>query len=217
MSLGLKKFSYTPGWRDREDINRHGHQPRSHVGILKLGLPLITIFIVASIILWPSLKTFTQPSSTATIEQVLKNNPKLENKVINPKLNALDKTGRPFLIQADSALQNDSLYTVFIHPNGHMQLKDGTLVTFKGDKGHYYKESNIFKIVGHVILTTDKGAQLRTTSADFNFNENQAEGHEPIAGIGDNGESIHAQGFKINHNHDTIIFTGRTRVSLAQR
>lgn len=217
MSIGIKKFSYTPGWRDRQDINRRGHQPRSHVGILKLGLPLVTIFIVVTIILWPSLKNFTQPSSTVTIDQVLKNNPKLENKVINPKLNALDKTGRPFLIQADSALQNDPLCTIFIRPNGHMRLKDGSLVTFKGDKGHYHKGSNVFKILGHVILTTDKGTHLRTTSAYFNFNENQAEGHDPIEGIGDNGETIKAQGFKIDHNHDTLIFTGRTRVSLVQK
>jgi LPS export ABC transporter protein LptC len=212
-----KKLSYTPGWRDRQDINHRSHQSATHVGILKLGLPLITIFIIAAIILWPILKNFTEPSSAANIDQILKNNPKLENKVINPKLNALDKRGRPFLIQADSALQNDLLCTVFTHPNGHMQLKDGTLVTFKGDKGHYQKESNTFKILGHVTLTTNKGAQLSTTSAYFDFNENQAEGHDPIEGIGDNGEYIQAQGFKINHNNDTLIFTGRTRVSLAQK
>lgn len=215
--MKIRKFSYTPGWRSRPAASPYGHQPLMHVGILKFGLPIITALILAALFLWPFLKHSNAPSTSANLENALKNNPKLENKVINPRLNALDKKGRPFLIQAESALQTNPTLTDLFRPSGTMQLEDGTLLKFKADNGTYFKESNILKLTDHVVLTTDKGHNLTTKTAFFDLNKNQGEGSDPIAGAGPGGEHIQAQGFQIHHNSDTLKFTGRTRVSLPRK
>lgn len=210
----MSKKNYTPGWRSQESRGN----PTRRLGVsdkLRVLLPVGIVLVLGGIFLWPKMSSFLAHRSHSKIMgQVLKANPLLEDKVINPKLDSLDKKGRPFLIEAESANNLNDPKTDFVKPSGHIQLEDGSTMTFTGEKGSYRKESDELEVFGNVHIQTDKGYDLKTEYMKLFPKQNTGEGHKPIHGIGPSGETIEAEGFKISDKGDTIEFLGKTKISL---
>jgi len=211
----MNKKTYRPGWRttgSRGDPTRRNTWISSN---LKVILPLAVMIILAAIFLWPRIeKMLSNKQQPKTIERILKENPLLENKVIHPKFNSLDKKGRPFLVEAEFATNLNDEKTDFVKPSGNVKLDDGSTMSFSGDTGFYHKKAEMLEVFDHVHIKTDKGYDLKTNYMKLFPKENIGEGHLPIEGHGPSGETIKAEGFKITNKGDIIEFLGKTQISL---
>ncbi len=209
----MTKKGYKPGWRSS---GSRGSKESSRLAArLKILLPLFIVAVLLSIFFWPKLEHFLKSTSQPkAIERILKENPQLENKVIHPKLDSIDKKGRPFLIEAQYATNMNDNKTEFTKPSGHIQLDDGSKMSFVGDRGYYYKQEEMMEIEDNVNVKTDKGYDLKTSYMKLFPKENSGEGDKPIHGTGPSGETIEAEGFKITNKGDIIEFLGKTKISL---
>lgn len=213
----MSKKNYKPGWRSQSS---RGTAERKSAGItakLKIILPFTILVFVLAIFILPKITNMIEnfgSNKAKTIDRILKENPLLENKVINPKFSSVDKKGRPFLIQAEYATNLNKEKTDFIKPSGNLKLEDGSTMTFIGDKGIYDKPNETLEIIDNVNIKTDKGYDLKTEYMILFPKENKGEGHKPIHGKGPSGETIEAEGFKITDKGDIIEFLGNTKISL---
>lgn len=209
----MTKKTYRPGWRSSSSRGSHESSPLA--GRLKIILPLVIIAVLLTIFLWPKIEHYFKKSSgPKTIERILKENPQLENKVIHPKLDSIDKKGRPFLIEAEYATNLNENKTEFTKPSGHIQLDDGSKMSFSGDTGFYFKQEEMIEVHENVNVKTDKGYDLKTSFMRLYPQDNNAEGDKPIFGTGPSGETIEAEGFKITNKGDIIEFLGKTKIAL---
>ena len=209
----MQSKTYKPGWRDRTQEKHKAHKVTQRANRLKIGLAILAGFTIAIITLWPSLKTIPNNALSQQIEQKMKRNPNIKNTVYSPKLESLDKKGRPFTVIAKYAFRIDPNNTDFDQPEGEMKLDDESTFTFKASRGHYHKGKNTLELKGNVHLTTDKGYDLYTQSAEIDLISNQGEGNAPIKGTGPSGEQIQAEGFQITDKGDNIKFKGKTSMS----
>src|SRR5258708_5438433 len=98
---------YKPGCRSFTNKQKH-YKSRFLVLQLKLLLPLAILATLSMIFFWPQIENLIQRiEEPKTMERILKTNPMLENKVIHPTFESLDKKGRPFLLEADYALNTN--------------------------------------------------------------------------------------------------------------
>lgn len=209
--------NYKPGWRS-QNSRSNSHLSTAWAKKAKTILPIAILFSLATIFIWPKLThLFAKKSQSQVIGKVLKDNPLLEDMIINPQLDSLDKKGRPFLIQAESASNLNNKKIDFIKPSGHMQLEDGSVMNFAGDKGNYTKEEDVLEVFDNIQIQTDKGYNLKTEYMRLHPKENIGQGDKPIFGTGPSGETIEADGFKITDKGDIIEFLGKTKISLPER
>lgn len=207
--------SYKPGWRSPSSRGKNQKKKNLLIAKLKISLPVAIFATLALVFIWPKLvNTFKKDQSQPIMERILKVNPQLENKVIGPKFESLDRKGRPFLVEADYALRLTPEKTELIHPKGHMTLEDGSTLSFRSKTGFYYKEEEILDLAEDVNFTTDKGYDMKTRTMRLFPKQNCGEGNEPVHGTGPSGESIHAEAFKIKDKGDKIDFLGKTLISL---
>lgn len=210
----MTKKIYRPGWRTTGSRGNAGKRSR-FTGKLKIVLPLAIVIVLSLIFLWPKIvNLITHKNHPKTIERILKVNPQLEDKVINPKLDSLDKKGRPFLIEAEYARGLNDEKSEFIKPSGHIELDDGSTMSFTGERGFLHKATEMLEIFENVNVKTDKGYDLKTEYMKLFPKENIGEGDKPIHGTGPSGETITAEGFKITDKGDIIEFLGKTKISL---
>jgi lipopolysaccharide export system protein LptC len=212
----MTKKSYQPGWRSSKSRGNPSKKPGFISKHLKLILLTAIIVVLGAIFLWPKVEKLlvTEKKGPKNIERVLKENPLLENKVINPILNSLDKNGRPYRIIAKYALDLNAKRSEFIEPSGQLQLADGSTMFYVGDRAFYHKEEDMLEFFDNVKIKTDKGYDLKTSYMKLFVNEGTGEGDKPVKGIGPNGETIVAEGFKLTDKGDIIEFLGKTQISL---
>lgn len=211
----MTQKGYRPGWRAASSRGGSGIKSGWFVSRLKVILPLTIIVILALIFAWPKIvKLFADHNEPKTIERILKENPLLEDKVINPKLSSLDNKGRPFLIEAQYATHLNDPVSQFIQPSGNLKLEDGSTMSFKGGRGTYYKEKEMLEVFENVSVKTDKGYDLKTDYMKLFPKDNIGEGDKPVHGLGPGGETITAEGFKITNKGDIIEFLGKTQITL---
>lgn len=206
--------NYLPGWRSRNDEKARSLRVGRLVLAMRKILPVSAVVILLSVVIWPKVKQLSAPPAPKTIEKVLKVNPKLENKVINPQYNSINKDGKPYSFKANSALQIDDNETKLDKPSGEITLKDGSSLWFSANIGVYKKDSNVLYLNEQVRLKTSKGHDVVTNSGVFYIAEQRGEGSEPVKGVGPNGQTIDAQGFAISNEDEIITFNGKTHISL---
>lgn len=209
----MSKKTYRPGWRSSE--SRGNKKMSSVTAKLRLLLPIAIVVVLLSIFLWPKFENmFNKINNPKNMSKVLKENPHLENRVIHPKLDSIDKKGRPFLIEAEYATNLNENKSEFHKPTGYIKLDDGSTMSFNGDRGFYSKQEEMIELIDNVNIKTDKGYDLKTSYMKLYPKENIAEGDKTIHGVGPSGEIIEAEGFKITNKGDIIEFLGQTKITL---
>ncbi len=199
---------------DRSRERRRSKIARFFAWPLKILFPLAAVGILAAVLIWPYVNKWMQPKPREDIQKLAKAKQTSEYDMLGPKLNSLNKKGRPFTMRSKQAHQVEEGKVDLQKPTGEMHLEDGSLLQFWADQGHFFEQKNILHLVGNVRIITDKGYDFRTPSANIDFVHSQGEGHEPVEGIGPGGEEIEAEGFKVTDKGDHVDFKGRTQITL---
>jgi lipopolysaccharide export system protein LptC len=192
LSTAPRQSSYRPAYSIR-------------VRQLRVVLPLIAIFTVAIVILWPKIRAeFHQPTQTSPEER--------QAKMVNGRFVGSDSHGRPYTITYDSAQQPPQGGPIdMINPVAELTLENGRWVAVKADEARYDQQAGTIDLSGNVQLFHDAGYRFTTERAHVEFNKNLIWGTRAVTGRGPKGE-VQGRGFRVINNGDSIVFTGPARL-----
>lgn len=172
---------------------------------LRVVLPLVAIFTVAIVILWPKIRAqFNRPTETSQEER--------QAKMVNGRFVGSDSHGRPYTITYDSARQPPQGGPIeMVNTIAELTLENGRWLAVKADNARYDQAGGTIDLSGHVELFHDAGYRFTTELAHVEFNKNLIWGERAVTGRGPKGE-VQGRGFRVINNGDAIAVTGPARL-----
>jgi len=177
---------------------------------LRRALPLLAMFLLISLILWPIFR----PDKIKSI--IVKNIPDLV--IDNLYFTGLDSKNQPYSLRSAKATRPSGLPNIYDldKPEGEITLTNGTWVSGKAVLGRYNQDTRQLWLGGDVEIFQDKGYQFTTEETQVNLNENYAWGEKPVLIQGDFG-IIRGQGFRLLDSGHVMIIKGPAHATLYLR
>jgi lipopolysaccharide export system protein LptC len=178
------------------------------VSYLKLILPALALVLVSLILAWPRLvpddRHFRLGAQRIAADEAE------ALRLDKARIVGIDQEQRPYVITADDATQaNGSATDVNLQaPKADITLNNGAWVQLSANSGVYRRDSNLLDLSGDVALFHDSGGEFHTATAHIDLKLGTADGSDPIAGQGPQG-NITGEGFHIADHGARILFTGR--------
>jgi len=172
---------------------------------LRIVLPLVAIFTVAIVILWPKIRAeFHHPTETSQEER--------QAKMVNGRFVGSDSHGRPYTITYDSAQQPPQGGPIdMVNPIAELTLENGRWLAVKAEKARYDQQAGTIELSGKVELFHDAGYRFSTEIAHVEFNKNLIWGERAVSGRGPKGD-VQGRGFRVINNGDSVVVTGPARL-----
>ena len=95
-------------------------------------------------------------------------------------------------------------------PQGGHDAQQRRLGAALGQDGHLPNDNSLLDLAGEVSLFHDNGSEFHTATAHIDLKTGSAQGSDPIAGQGPQGD-IAGEGFEIADHGARILFTGHAR------
>ena len=181
------------------------------VSMSKMILPVVALLLIALIVAWPYMKVkdtrfrlgFSAVSAGDTDDPSM----------LNPRFMSADKDNQTFFVTADIArnLLKGKAVVQLEMPKADISLADGTWLVMTAESGIFGRAKKELDLSGSVNLFHDSGYEFRTEKARVDLKNGIATGESPISGQGPFGE-IEGQGFVLDKEHKSILFTGKSRV-----
>ena len=181
---------------------------------MKVILPALAILLLALVTVWPRFQTLDSfRIELAAVGPAGGGKPQ----VLNARLLGIDEELRPFQITAElgssvKGAAGEQMYKLD-QPKADITLKDGSWIALTADDGLFEQDSQTLFLSGRVNLFHDSGYELTTETATVDVEARTAEGYEHVEGHGPLG-LLESEGFRIHNNGETIIFTGRSRMTV---
>ncbi len=182
----------------------------------KWVLPSLAVTLLMMVAIWPQLQ--------ATFEHMKFKLPRIDLsearklRMVQPKYTGIDKDSRPFTLTAEAATQisrTDDIVSLD-GPKADMTTNSGNWVEVTSYAGTYQPQPQVLEMYGNVELYQDRGNEFHTDSARVDMVNGTAQGDEPVNGQGPFGNVI-AEGFTMYNRGETIVFNGKTNLSLLPR
>ncbi len=195
--------SVMPNWMRRG--RGHGasrvisrHYSRLVIG-LKVGLPLLSLVMIALIAVWPYLRDAQRNAGKID---------KSQTAMINARYFSHDRQDRPFSMTAKSALEvpGQTNLVDLVAPEAEMTQTNGSWLTVTSDRGRYNQDDGRLLMLDKVHFLRDDGFEFVTDEAEIDTKSGNAWGDHKIVGQGPSGE-IHADGFVAVDHGKTVTFT----------
>jgi lipopolysaccharide export system protein LptC len=172
---------------------------------LRIVLPLVAIFAVAIVILWPKIRAeFHHPTQTSAEER--------QAKMVKGRFVGSDSHGRPYTITYDSAQQPPLGGPIdMVNPIAELTLENGHWIAVKAEKARYDQQAGLIDLSGDVELFHDAGYRFTTQVAHVEFNKNLVWGERAVDGRGPKGE-VQGRGFRVINNGESVVVTGPARL-----
>lgn len=193
--------------RDTRKALAQSHVHTRTVGVLRWTLPLLVLFVLLALIVWPMLST--RQITTVVAENV----PNLV--VENLHLTGLDAKNQPYTLTAARALQAADVKNMIEleKPQGDILLESGAWLAGVAKFGRYDQANKNLWLNGDVHVFHDQGYQFSTTEAEVDLSRNAASGDKPVLIQGNFGE-IEGSGFSITDKGNTVIVKGPAKARL---
>ncbi len=185
------------------------------VRIMRLALPLAAMIIVAILFLRTGIDDNLVVTTQNTDNKDIKEQQIVQNELLNPKFESMDKKNQPYEIIAKRAVQGEKNKDLIMleQPIGTMIMKDGLKVIMKANTGAYRQDTERFFLQGSVFMEHEGGYTLRSEEAHIDLKQNFAWSEKHVQGSG-HEISIDATGVKANGATGEIIFTGPAKLIL---
>jgi lipopolysaccharide export system protein LptC len=180
---------------------------------LKLGLPALIGLLLAYLAVAPLTRS-------REISFVLDKN-KVETakermRMQTAQYRGQDDKGRPFTIDAQSAVQTSSR-DPNVHINGvkaNIQLEDGP-AAFTANKGRYNLENEQVAVEGPVVVTGPNNYRLHTNDVTVDLNSKKLQSQKNVQGTMSLG-TYSADGMQADLEARTVTLDGRARLQISQ-
>ncbi len=207
-----------------ERLSRRDNSPALNSGyskfvrIMRLALPLAAMAIVVILFLRmgaeEKLVVTTTTAQDTNSKKIARENI-VQNELLNPRFESMDKRNNPYKITAQRAVQGEKNKDLIMleNPVGVMSMKDGIKITARSDTGAYRQDTERFFLQGNVFIEHGSGYSLSSEEAHIDLKQNFAWSEKDVQGIGSDMK-INAKGISANGNTGQIIFKGPATLTL---
>ncbi|MFH5925157.1 LPS export ABC transporter periplasmic protein LptC [Roseomonas xinghualingensis] len=185
---------------------------RVMVRLLKVLLPLGALGLLATIVLWPEFEQAGE-SARLSFRRLSRVTPEAV-RVVEPRYQGTDETGRPFNVTASLASQQGTANVVDLEePRGDLTQGNGSWVLVESRTGRFDRDASILDLRDDVTIWQDDGTLIETQEARVDVKGGNAEGDRPIAAQGSFG-TVTGEGFRLRDRGAVVVFTGHARAML---
>jgi len=181
------------------------------VSLTKFILPALALLLIVLVVIWPHLQVkdtrFRLGFTAITAGE------SEDPSMVNPRFLSADKDSQSYSVTADLAknLLKENATVQLEMPKADISLDDGTWLVLTAETGVLVREKKALELTGAVNVFHDSGYEFRTESASIDLAKGIASGKNSIRGQGPFGE-IEGEGFKLDKERKSILFTGKSRV-----
>jgi lipopolysaccharide export system protein LptC len=183
------------------------------VRALKIVLPLAALVAVGYLLVSPlshnkEVSFLLDKKKVATAAERLKTQA--------AEYRGVDDHGRPFIVNADRAVQKTSLVPIvdITGVRAQMQLKDGAAVA-TADSGRYHMDQQKMDVDGPIHVTAADGYRLETRNVTVDLNNHSLAGQQGVEGTMPLGRFT-ATGMKASIPDHHVVLTGRAHLHIDQ-
>ena len=183
------------------------------VRIMKLLLPCIAAGLLGLLIIYPKLKDDVKEFS---LDITIPRTGELEKlHVENTIFHITDKDNKVHNITAGNIDETEpgSKLVKIANPEGIFPSSNDAWINVKAPTGYYDQNTNQLKLADNVTIYHSDGLDLSIPYFTFDFNESFGFSDAPVKASGEMGE-LQAEGLKVYHKENLIVFTGRTTIDL---
>jgi lipopolysaccharide export system protein LptC len=123
--------------------------------------------------------------------------------MLKPKLNGIDSAGNPFVVTADTAVQNPKnlRQATLKNVEADVSLKDGRWLNLTSPHGKLDSDAKTLQLWGPIAMFTDDGNEMHTDLANVNLVKGIVIGPHHVTGQGPQG-TYEADRFRIERLSD---------------
>jgi LPS export ABC transporter protein LptC len=182
--------------------------------LLKRAFPATAVLVILAIVAWPSLSpSVDRLRIAASLPQVdLEGEP---DAVVGVIYAGIDRAGRTFDLTADRVLSATAGTTQMnlSEPRIRARLAENRPVTVAARGGLYDPRHRTLQLEGGVRFELDGQYVLDTEHAIVDLDQGTATGPVAVTARGPFGQ-VQAEGFHIKKGGETVLFDGRSRLSI---
>jgi lipopolysaccharide export system protein LptC len=176
------------------------------VRVMKRALPAAAAAVALAVLIYA-----LQPRETAHWALTAENQTRIDHDLtmVHPRLYGTDDGGSPFIVVADTAVQDgaSALRVRLNKVRAQMTMKDGLWVQLEALHGLINSEQHQLDLTDGIRLTADGGYEAHTTRAHFDLTTGVVNGHDAVSGRGPSG-TFTAHGFEVHKPERQLVFTG---------
>ena len=178
---------------------------------LRWILPLIAVAMTVVIVTWDE-GVRTKPMQK---EELIPQSENIQNELLKPVFNSVDKNNQPFTVTADRATQNRQNPDLIElnKPVAELQQTDGSQLKGEAASGLYAQKEQKLNLEGAVKLKHSDGYTLSTEELRIDLVTQKAYSGMDVRVEGPAG-SIDATGLEGDGDSGALIFTGPAKVIL---
>jgi lipopolysaccharide export system protein LptC len=199
--------------RSYDALRRSAHQGR-WVRVARFALPALAVLLLALAVAWPILFSRPKPNAPKVTLHELERAPGDDVRMVNARYAGTDARGRPFLITADSALQDPENENL-VHLN-RMQAD----LTFNGNvwlsalapAGLYDTDKQTLDLTGGADIYSNKGYEMHSPQVHLDLKNDFASGDHGIGGHGPLGR-MSADHYRFENDKQHLALVGRVHVT----
>lgn len=178
---------------------------------LKKMIPILTVFALISLILYPILAS-RENSFTLAIDRLEQRDEKA--KLIKPSYVDIDRNNNPVKISAQSAYREENEHTDYFFTNllAQMSLPSGEGIEIEAMRGALNTGTQIMDLGGEITILSETGFLLTSTEATFFIADKVATGKNGVSGIAPFGR-FSANTFNANVEEEIITLEGNVKIN----
>lgn len=181
------------------------------VSIIKRVLLLAAIALIVAVIAYS-----LQPRDSDHVSMTFEKLGTIANDLamVKPRLNGTDSDGNPFVVTADSAVQDgkSSRRAVLNNVEADMTLKNGGWLNANAKRGLLDANKKTVALSGDIAVFSDSGYEIHTTSAHVDLGKGEVIGNAKVTGQGPFG-TLRANGFRINRETQEVKLVGNVQMT----
>ncbi|HYM31253.1 MAG TPA: LPS export ABC transporter periplasmic protein LptC [Candidatus Cybelea sp.] len=183
------------------------------IAMMKLLLPLAALVLVGLVIAWPQLHPRYGSRIALSFSDVELQDQRL--RMANPRYQGIDNHGRPYLVTADSGIQEGAQRETVVLDNvqADITLEDGTWAALTAKKGTYHDQTKILDLAGDVSVYSDRGYEFHGPTAHASLVTGEITSDDPVHGQGPYG-LLNANGFWLADKGNHMRFLKGVKVTL---
>lgn len=201
-----------PPAADRWERSRHS----KFVSLMKIALPLGAIALTVTVLVYSGVFDVRDRLDISFREIANLNN---DLRMVSPRVAGLDKSGRPYLLTADTATQAAGKPSQITLDNVQADLKlpEGSdWVALNATSGLLDTETQVIDLHQKVDIYASTGYEFHGTSARIDFRQGKVASEEPVQGHGPLG-TLRADRMTANNDDRTMRFSGHVKVRIYGR
>jgi lipopolysaccharide export system protein LptC len=183
------------------------------VSVMKIALPLGALALFATVLIYSGVFD-TRDRLDITFREIATLNNDL--RMVSPRVTGLDKSGRPYVLTADTATQATGKPNFVELENLQADLKledESDWVTLSSSSGLLDTENQTLDLKQKVDVYASSGYEFHGSSAVIDFRNGTFSSTDPVDGQGPLG-TLRADSMTADNKNRTLHFQGRVKVRI---